>query len=55
MNNSRYIVCYIVNTIFGTKTLYKHFDFIDDVIDFVQSKTNDLSVLDAFVYKNIES
>lgn len=51
---SNYLVCYIVNTVFGQKKLYKHFDSITDIIDFVDEKKSDFGVLDIFVYESME-
>lgn len=51
---SKFIVCYIVSTVFGKKVLYKHFNSVADVIDFINDKNSEIGVLDICVYKNVE-
>lgn len=51
---SNFIVCYIVSTAFGKKVLYKHFNSVPDVIDFINDKSFEIGILDICVYKNIE-
>lgn len=52
--SSKYIVCLVVNTIFGNKRIYKHFNTAREVSDFLISKLDDTCLINAFVYENIE-